>query len=250
MTSEMIITREQYLQQRKDAAKVSRRKIILPGFLFIIPLITLITLFKKERPPTSLNEHILFWLLCCIILIGMIWCYWRMFADAKLNAVHCLACGKNNGGHKASRWLIASGNCIKCGEKMLADEPSLIATSDETTSISRADYQERLQRVEHSFLRASMYVCVPLLVALIWLAQQYTSPTGPEPYHDGLLLAAFGIAAIVLLLIYERHLDCSQIKCPKCSSNPLRNGSAKIVLATGCCAKCGNPMALAHLEAQ
>ena len=242
MTNRATITREQYLQQRKDTAKVSQRKIILPGVLFVIPLFTLNTLFSKERPPTSLNERILFWSLCCIVTIGVIWCYYRMYADAKLNAINCHSCGKNNGGHSASRWLIASGKCIKCGEILLRDLPAMIAKSCETTSITRADYEERLKQVECTLLRSSFFVCVPLLVTLIWLGRQYLRPTGPESYHDGILLGAIGIAAIILVILYERQLGRSEIKCPKCSSNPLRDGSAKIVLSTGCCVKCGSPM--------
>lgn len=242
MSNRVTITREQYLQQRKDAAKVSQRKIILPGVLFVIPLFTLITLFKKERPPTSLNEHILFWSLCCIILVGMIWCNWRMFADAKLNAIHCPACGKNNGGYKASRWLIASGNCIKCGEKMLRDVPAMITKSDAAISISRADYEKRLKQVEHSLLRSSLYVSVPLLVTLIWLGRQYISPTGPEPSHDLILLGVLGLSAMILMIMYERELRRSEIKCSNCGLMPFRNGTAKIVLSTGGCVKCGNPM--------
>ena len=222
---------------------MSRRKIILPGLLFVIPLVTLTKLFSKEKPPVSADDSLLFWSLCGIGSVGLIWCYYRMlYADPRLNLFNCPSCGKNNGGHKASRWLIASGKCIKCGEKMLHDDLAMIAKSDEATSISRADYEERLKQVECSLLRSSFFVSVPLLITLIWLGRQYLSPTGPESSHEGILLGVFGIAAIILIVLYERALSRSRTKCPNCGSSPLRNGTAKIALSTGCCAKCGSPM--------
>lgn len=241
MSSVAAITREQYLQQRKEAARVSRRKIILPGILFVVPLFALTIVFGKEKPPANMGELVLFGTLAFIGFVGLVWCYVRMFLDVKMNAFACPCCGKNLGGHKASQWLIASGNCIKCGGKVFQD--SLVTVKSESESLSlRADYEERLKQAESALLRQSFFVSIPLLLALIWLARQYLSPTGPESYHGGILVVIFAISAVILVVLVERVLSRSEIKCANCGSTPLRHGSVKIVLSTGCCVKCGSPM--------
>jgi hypothetical protein len=241
MISVATITREQYLQHRKGAARVSSRRLMPSVILFFVPIVILITVFGKKNPPVTKPEQLMFWSMTFIGLVGLVWGYVRMFLDRNLNAIYCPSCGKNNGGYKASRWLIASGKCIKCGEKMFPSSPDRLKSETESLALC-ADYKKRLKQAESAMVRPLLFVSIPLLMALIWLGRQYTSPTGPEPYHGGILIGILGVWAVALLVLIERVLNRSWIKCANCGSSPLRDGSNKIVLSTGCCVNCGNPM--------
>jgi len=242
MSSRATITREQYLQQRKAAAKVSGRKMILPALLLIIPLFVLICLFSKERPPVTPNDRILFWTLCGAGLIGMIWCYYRMYADAKLNVIRCPACGKNNGGFKNSKWLIASGKCVQCKEPMLED--SMPKTSEQAFDAalhSRADYERKYKSMSALMYKRLMVPLTMILVLTCWNAWNYFSVGGSEPAGSNLLLALSAMAVIGMLMTVNK-VKTDDLTCQKCHVVQRHPTLLKIVLATGNCPACGAQM--------
>lgn len=243
MSNRATITREQYLQQRKDAAKVLRRKIVLPGILFAIPLITLTKLFSKEKPPASPDDRLLFWSLCGIGLVGLIWCYYRMlYADPKLNAIHCPACGKNNGGFKNSRWLIASGKCVQCKEPMLEDTtPSTPERALNAALPSRADYERKYKSMSVLVYKRLLVPLTVILVLACWSAWKHFKAGGNEP-ADSRLLLTLGLILVVGMLITSNKVKTDGLACPKCQAVQSHAALLKVVLATGNCPSCGAQM--------
>lgn len=243
MSNRATITRVQYLQQRKDAAKVSRRKIILPGLLFAIPLVTLTKLFSKEKPPVSADDRLLFWSLCGIGLVGLIWCYYRMlYADPSLNFIRCPACGKNNGGFKNSKWLIASGKCVQCKEPMLED--SMLKTSEQAIDAelpSRSDYERKYESISALTYKRLMVPLTMILVLACWNAWNYFSVGGNEP-ADTKLLLALTVMAVIGMLMTVNKVKTDDLACPKCHVVQRHPTLLKIVLATGNCPSCGAQM--------
>jgi predicted nucleic acid-binding Zn-ribbon protein len=239
MSKGTTITREQYLQHRAEAGRDSRRKIILPGILLVVPMLALTTVFGKARPPINLPELILFWSLAAVGIVGLAWCYVRMFQDMKSHSLFCPCCGKNIGSFKAERWLIASGRCIKCGGKVFQDSPDTIS-ADSAPLVPQTDYESRLKKAEAALLWQSFFVSIPLLVTYTWIGRQAMSPTGSESYHAAIFFSVSILCLAIIMFLVERTIRQFGIKCPKCGSAPLRKGAAKIVLSTGGCVSCGH----------
>lgn len=243
MSNQATITREQYLQQRKDAAKVSRRKIILPGLLFVIPLVTLTKLFSKEKPPVSADDSLLFWSLCGIGSVGLIWCYYRMlYADPRLNAIHCPACGKNNGGFKNSKWLIASGLCNRCKKRVFGDDSASPSESvNEAILPSRVEYDEKHRLASALMGKRVLVPATGFLILTSWHAWKYFSPTGVEPADETLLITV-SIVLVLGMLLSMSKVKLNDLACPRCRAVQSHPALLKIVLATGNCPSCGAQM--------
>ncbi|MBL9183512.1 MAG: hypothetical protein JNN17_15335 [Verrucomicrobiaceae bacterium] len=239
MSNGATITREQYLQRRAEAGRESRRKIILPSALFVVPLFALTTVFGKTQPPINMAELMLFWSLTAVGIVGLVWCYVRMFQDIKAHSFVCPCCGKNIGSFKAERWLIASGRCIKCGGKVFQDSPDTISAESDR-SVPQTDYESRLKKAEATMLWQSFFVSIPLLVTYIWIGRQAMSPTGSESYHAAIFFGVSILCLAIIMFLVERTSRRFGIKCPKCGSAPLRKGAAKIVMSTGGCVSCGH----------
>lgn len=233
------MTREQYLQQRKSTAQVYRRKAIAPAALFLASFVVMIWMQRHEMRPSTLSELVLHCLVLATFVLSLVWATVIGLRDDKLNVIRCAVCGKNNGREKASRWLIASGNCFYCREQMFQESPAAVSKAGDKPLISRSEFEGRLKVTEAQLGKVAFFVSAPLTLFLVWVAFQSSTldemdhPTAP-------MILFFLITGVLLVWLTFRTEKQSGAKCANCGTLPRYH--KKIVLATGGCASCGHRM--------
>lgn len=231
------MTREVYLQQRQSTAQVFRRKAIAPGVLLLFSFIVMTWMQRNKMQPSTWNELVLYCLPLASFVIFLVWATVIGLRDDKLNLIRCASCGKNNGNERASRWLIASGNCFYCRAKMFEDNPATMNTADDKPLISRAEFKERLKATASQLNKMGLLVSAPLTVFLVWMAFQSSNLANLDHLTASMMLL-FLITGILLVWFSFRIEKQSGAKCTNCGSLPRYH--TKIILATGGCTSCGH----------
>jgi hypothetical protein len=240
------MTRAQYLLQRESTAQVFRRKAIAPGVLLLFSFIVMTWIQRNKMQPSTWNELALYCLPLASFVFSLVWATVIGLHSDKLNTIRCSSCGKNNGNERARLWLIASGNCFYCHEKMFQEAPAAMNTAEDKPLISRAEYESKLKLTEAQLAKAALLVGAPLAILLVWWAFLSGYPANMdsepvEPKVSAILMGALFITLGFMCYLESRIKKQSGARCTNCGAFPSPYYK-KIVLATGGCVRCGHRM--------
>lgn len=140
-----------------------------------------------------------------------------------------------------SRWLIASGVCVRCKEPMFQNSPTASNFPSDSVLLSRADYDQKHKLVTVTMHKRALLPLVVILMLTGWNAWNYFSPEGTGPADEKLLLTVSTVLVLGMLVTINK-VKTSDLACPACCRVHSHSASMKIVLTTGNCPSCGARM--------
>lgn len=234
-------TRTEYLQLRKEADRVAFRKLTVPHLLVGGTLIPLLAVCRKIDTPETKTQTYWFVALAACLLIGCVWTIIAQARDIKRRSIRCPSCKREHGGPLLSRILISSGSCSACGEKIFLDEQTAIPTPSSGALPSQADYLKKLADAKDSMNRAGLAAALPLVGVSLTMA--YFNSDGILDWRLGLIwFLTAGLSVVGMLAGMNSATRRYSLACSKCGQTPFFRQTHKMVIATGNCWSCGNPV--------
>jgi hypothetical protein len=174
------------------------------------------------------------------------------FLERRLATRHGLVCS-SCGLHfinKVSRWkLLQTGNCPKCGHKMIEEVPPVNLPSE--SKISREEFQRKLDAFARKSKRGLIRLLIFLFIGMVCLVptagffRNYVDHGGLDwvtltelRWFAGIILAVVPLSFIsFFILMATGNFKVRCLPCPECGRSLV--GTGKIALKTGICIYCG-----------